>query len=232
MNNSQGKGFRLIIIDDHTMVRTGLRMLLESAGLNVVAVASNRTEALKVTTSEAPDLILLDLDLDGEDGLTFLPELKEAAPEARVLILTGLKDPETHRRAVHLGALGVVLKDQAAEVLIKAIEKVCEGEVWLDRATMGNVLNEMTKRRFDEADPEETKIKSLTDRERQVIALIAEGLKNKQIAERLFISETTVTHHLSSIFSKLYVSDRLELVIYAFAHNLARVPKRVVQNHK
>lgn len=90
---------------------------------------------------------------------------------------------------------------------------------------MGNLLNEMTRKRSDNGDPDEARINSLTGREHQVIALIAEGLKNKQIAGRLFISETTVTHHLSSIFSKLEVSDRLELVIYAFGHNLARLPR-------
>lgn len=99
------------------------------------------------------------------------------------------------------------------------------GEVWLDRATMGNLFNEMTRKKSNGRDPDETRKESLTEREHQVISLIAEGLKNKQIAQRLFISETTVTHHLSSIFSKLDVSDRLELVIYAFGHDLARLPK-------
>src|SRR6185503_12420925 len=140
--------------------------------------------------------------------------------DARVLVLTGLKDAEAHRQAVKLGAVGVVLKDQAPEVLIKAIKKVHAGEVWLDRTTTGNLFHEMTQT-SGELDPEKSKINSLTEREFQVIQLIAEGLKNKEIAKRLFISETTVTHHLSSIFSKLDVSDRLELVIYAFAQKLA-----------
>ena len=215
---------RLLIIDDHQLVGAGLRMLVEDAGLSVVGMARNRTEALELASREEPDLVLLDLDLAGEDGLSLLPELKDVAAKSRVLILTGIRDPEVHRRAVKLGAMGVVLKDQAADVLIKAIQKVCEGEVWLDRATMGNLLAEMT-RKASEVGPDDARIKSLTDREQQVITLIAEGLKNKQIAERLFISETTVTHHLSSIFSKLDVSDRLELVIYAFGHNLARLSK-------
>ena len=145
------------------------------------------------------------------------------AKNARVLVLTGLRGSESQRRAMLAGAMGVVLKDHAAEVLIKAIHKVHQGEVWLDRLTMGSVLDEMTQ--APEIDPERAKIASLTDREREVIALIAEGLKNKEIGKRLFISETTVTHHLSSIFSKLEVTDRLELVIYAFAHKLAKVPQ-------
>jgi DNA-binding NarL/FixJ family response regulator len=198
---------------------------MEDLGMKVVGMAGNRAEALDIATREKPDVILLDLDLGGEDSLTFLPELREAAKNARVLILTGSSDPEPHRRAIRLGAMGVVLKGQSPEVLIKAIQKVYAGEVWIDRATMGNLLQEMTRNHADH-DRDQEKIQSLTDREDQVIALIAEGLKNKQIAERLFISETTVTHHLSSIFSKLEVSDRLELVIYAFAHNLARLPPK------
>ena len=219
------KVLRILIVDDHRVVRAGLRMLIEAQGMQVVGLAGNRAEAVELATREQPDLILLDLDLAGEDGLSFLPELKAAATNSRVLVLTGIRDQEVHRRAMKLGAVGVVLKDQATEVVIKAITKVCAGEVWLDRATMGNLFIEMTKKGSGDAGPDEARIKSLTEREHQVIGLISEGLKNKQIAERLFISETTVTHHLSSIFSKLDVSDRLELVIYAFGHNLARLSK-------
>ncbi|HEY8184916.1 MAG TPA: response regulator transcription factor [Pyrinomonadaceae bacterium] len=216
---------RVLIIEDHLIVQAGLRMLLEAVGMKVVAMTGKPAEALELAAREKPDVILLDLDLDGKDSLVFFPELREAANNARVLILTGMSDTESHRRAIRLGAMGVVLKGQPAEVLIKAIKKVYAGEVWVDRATMGSVLHEMTRKNVIQRDPDQDKIKTLTDREHQVIALIAEGLKNKQIATRLFISETTVTHHLSSIFSKLEVSDRLELVIYAFGHNLARLPK-------
>jgi DNA-binding NarL/FixJ family response regulator len=225
MTGSEEKALRILIVDDHLVVRAGLRMLIEAQDMKVVGLAGNRAEALEVAKREQLDLILLDLDLAGEESLAFLPELKTAAIGARVLILTGVRDPEVHRRAMKAGAVGVVLKDQAAEVVIKAITKVCAGEIWLDRATMGSLLNEMTKKGSEERDPDEAKIQSLTDRENQVLRLIAEGLKNKQIAARLFISETTVTHHLSSIFAKLDVSDRLELVIYAFAHGLAKVSK-------
>lgn len=225
MTETAEKVLRILIVDDHRVVRAGLRMLIEAQGMQVVGLAGNRAEAVELATREQPDLILLDLDLAGEDGLSFLPELKAAAANSRVLVLTGIRDQEVHRRAMKLGAVGVVLKDQATEVVIKAITKVCAGEVWLDRATMGNLFIEMTKKGSSDPDPDEARIKSLTEREHQVIGLISEGLKNKQIAERLFISETTVTHHLSSIFSKLDVSDRLELVIYAFGHNLARLSK-------
>jgi len=214
---------RILIVDDHAVVRAGLRMLIDqNPAMKVIGLAGNGSEALALAKSEQPNLIILDILLGDEDGLTILPELREVAKEARVLVLTGLRGSENQRRAILAGAMGVVLKEHAAEVLLNAINKVNQGEVWLDRSLMGSVLDEMIKP--PEVDSEAAKIASLTDRERQVIALIAEGLKNKQIGERLFISETTVTHHLSSIFSKLEVSDRLELVIYAFAHKLAALP--------
>jgi DNA-binding NarL/FixJ family response regulator len=197
-------------------------MLIENEpGMRVVGVASNRSEALDQVKQTSPDLILLDLDLEEGDVLAVVPELRASAKNARVLILTALTDQNLHREAVKLGAQGVVSKKSAPEVLIKAIQKVGAGEVWLDRSMMGSVLRQMTDKNHDE---DEVNMQTLTAREREVIALIAEGLRNKQIAERLSLSEATITHHLSSIFSKLGVSDRLGLVIYAFGHNLAKVP--------
>lgn len=157
---------RILIVDDHLIVREGLRMLIEAASMLVVGLAAKRAEAVELTIQKQPDLIFL--DLAGDDALSFLMELMNAATDARVLILTGLRDGEIHRRAMKLGALGVVLKDQAAEVLIKAITKVCAGEVWLDRATLGNLLNEMSRTSSAAPDPEEAKIKSLTARENRL----------------------------------------------------------------
>jgi DNA-binding NarL/FixJ family response regulator len=226
MSDAALEPIRILIVDDHAVVRAGLRMLIDqNPAMKVIGLAGNRSEALALAASEQPNLIILDILLGDEDGLTILPELREVAKEARVLVLTGLRGSESQRRAMLAGAMGIVLKEHAAEVLIKAINKVHQGEVWLDRSLMGSLLDEMTQP--PEIDSETAKIASLTDRERQVIALIAEGLKNKQIGERLYITETTVTHHLSSIFSKLDVSDRLELVIYAFAHKLASVPPTI-----
>lgn len=190
--------------------------------MKVTGLAGNRSEALAAATSEQPHIIILDIVLGDDDGLSFLPELRAVAGNARVLVLTGLRSPESQRRAMRAGAMGIVLKEHAAEVLIKAIKKVHQGEVWLDRLAMGSVLQEISENKQPEPDRE--KIASLTEREREVIGLVGEGLKNKQIASRLFISETTVTHHLSSVFSKLEVSDRLELIIYAFRHGLAKMP--------
>ena len=218
------KPIRTMIVDDHAVIRAGLRMLIEQdKTMSVVAMAGNCAEALERAGSERPDIIILDLVLGDDDGLAFLPALREKSPNSRVLVLTGVQNPDSHRTAIRRGAMGIVLKEHAAELLLKAIKKVSEGEVWIDRSMMGSMIQEFSKP--TQADPEEAKIDSLTLREREVVKLVGEGLKNKQIAERLYISETTVTHHLSSVFSKLDVSDRLELIIYAFRHGLAKMPK-------
>lgn len=215
---------RILIVDDHLLVRTGLRMLIDNElDMTVVGQAANRAEAIQLAQTAQPNLVLLDIDLGKENGLDFLSEFATIAPGVRVLVLTGLRDIDSHRRAARLGAAGLVLKEHAADVLLKAIKKVHEGEVWLDRALMGGLLREMTQGDAG-TDAEAAKIASLTPREREVVSLIAEGLKNRDIAARLFLSETTVTHHLSSIFAKLGVSDRLELVIYSFANKLAKPP--------
>ena len=213
---------RVLIVDDHAIMRTGLRMLLESqAGFAVVGEVGNCADAVAAATREQPDVILLDLMLAGESALDCLPELRAAASKACVLILTGVPDPELHRQAVGLGAVGVVLKDKAPEILLKAIERVHAGEVWLERAMVASVLDQM-RQGSPPPNPEAAKIATLTAREREVITLIGQGLRNRQIAERLFISEVTVRHHLTSIYTKLGVSDRLELVIYAYQHGLTR----------
>jgi DNA-binding NarL/FixJ family response regulator len=214
----------IMIVDDHVVIRSGLRMLIEQdERMRVIAMAGNQAEALERAASQTPDVIILDLLLGDEDALNFLPELCHTSPKSRVLVLTGVQNPDSHRRAIRRGAMGIVLKEHAADQLLKAIKKVYDGEVWIERSMMGSMIQELNKPAM--VDPELAKIESLTDREREVIALIGEGLKNKQVGERLFISETTVTHHLSSVFSKLEVSDRLELIIYAFRHGLAKMPK-------
>jgi DNA-binding NarL/FixJ family response regulator len=209
------------MIDDHALVRAGLRMLLESqGGIVVVGEAGQGAEALEIVSCQQPDIILLDLDLCGETATDYIPALLNAAENARLIILTGVRNSELQQHAVRLGAVGLVLKERAATTLLRAIERVYAGEVWLERTMMASVLQRMT-RAAQRVDPEADKIASLTAREREVITLIGEGLRNRQVADRLFISETTVRHHLTSIYDKLGVADRLELVIYAYRHGLA-----------
>lgn len=221
------RGVNILIVDDHSVIRAGLRLLIETdPRYGVCGDVGSCPEAVEAAERLQPDLILLDIDLNGENGLACVQALLQSAPAASVLVLTGTSDPSVHEQALKVGAMGLVLKEKAAEVLLKAIGKVNQGEVWFDRTVMGSVLAEMSRggKRVS-VTPDEARIRSLTDREREVVTLIGEGLKNRQISERMFISETTVRHHLTSIFSKLDVSDRLELVIYAYRHNLAKPPR-------
>jgi DNA-binding NarL/FixJ family response regulator len=209
------QAIRVLLIEDHSVVRAALRLLIESRqGLLVIGEAATQADALALAAREQPDIILLDLDLGAENGLDLLPKLLAATGHARVLILTGLREVEEHRQAIRQGAMGLVLKEQAPEVLLKAIEKVYAGEVWLDRVMVARLLGEIVAGRARPATVV-TRIATLTERERDVIALVSKGLKNKQIGERLGITETTVRHHLTSIFDKLGVQSRLELVIFA-----------------
>jgi two-component system nitrate/nitrite response regulator NarL len=227
MTDPGGRSVRIVIVDDHAMVRVGLRMLIEQeSGLHIVGEADELEEAVRLTAREQPDIILLDLDMAGQNGLDILPDLLTTARRARVLVLTGIRDPEAHRAAVRLGAAGVLMKDQAADVLIKAIQKVHDGESWVDRVTMSRVLAELREgHRPQEPDPEQAKIATLSDREREVLDLVCKGFRNREIAARLFISDHTVRHHVATIFSKLDVSGRLELILYAFRNRLAKPPQ-------
>lgn len=222
-NNASQPVIRLIIVDDHIVVRAGLRMLINHhPGFEVVGEAGNAAEALEVGQQPC-DVILLDLDLRGEDGGALIGPLNKLQPQAKILILTGMRDLELARRVTVLGARGIVLKEHATEALLKAIKCVYHGELWMDRSFMANMISDLQSGTTKIA-PEIARINSLTPREREVVELIGQGLKNKEIARRLFVSETTVRHHLTSIFSKLDVSDRLELVIYAYRNKLIEPP--------
>ncbi len=217
---------RILLVDAHTLVRAGLRLLLESyPGLQVVGEASTAADALGMAAREKPDLVLFEPNPADCKSLELIPQLLAAANTTRVLLVTGVTDPQLHQQATILGAVGIVLKDQPAPVLIKAIERVHAGEVWLSRTTIAEVLTHLSRERLTEnRNPEAAKIAFLSPREREVIRLVGQGLKNKEIAQALSISEITVRHHLTSIFSKLGVSDRLELIIYACQNGLAQSP--------
>jgi DNA-binding NarL/FixJ family response regulator len=214
---------RVLLLDDHAIVRAGLGMLLNShPGLKVIGETGDSAEAFAIAASEQPDVIVLDLDLGGASGLDALPQLLASAPHARVLVLTGMRDREAYSRAVELGASGVVRKEEAKEVVINAIEKVCAGEAWLDGDTMGRALDHLRQPRDEthQADPEAVKISSLTKREREIIALVCQGYKNQQVADQLSMSEGTVRNHLTVIYDKLGVSDRFGLIVFAARHDL------------
>jgi len=216
------QSIRVLLVGQHAVIRTSLRLLIESRpGLTVVGEASSCAEIAKSSLPQC-DIVLLEIDLDRERSLDSMAELI-ASSNQRVLILAGESDDRVCCDAMRLGAMGLVLKEKPAEDLIKAIQKVHAGEVWFDRSMMAHMLNTISRRPAGR-DEEAERIATLTDREREIVTLVGEGLKPKQIGERLFISEITVRHHLTSTFSKLGVSDRFELLIYAYRHKLAKLP--------
>lgn len=227
MTIQQLSSIRILIVDDHAVLRFGLRAILETQQhLEVVGEADDSSSALALANTKQPDIVLLDLDLGKEDGSDLIPGLLDVSPNTRVIILTGVRDPRAHERVVQLGAMGIVLKDAALDLILKAIDKVYAGEVWLDRTLIANILNTRVQTNgFQERNARDARIATLTEREREIIGLIGEGLRNKIIAERLVISEATVRNHLTSIFAKLGVNDRFELVVFAYQNRLAQLPQ-------
>jgi DNA-binding NarL/FixJ family response regulator len=223
--SSQPAPIRILLVDAQVLVRAGVRLLIENRpGFCVVGEAGDREEALVLAAREQPDVILLDL-LDGYEGLDLLPQLPAVARGARMLMLTGVHRTDLHQQAIRLGARGLVLKEDTPYMLLQALAKVHAGDVWLDPALLTALLDELaphTQKKL--RTPEEAYIATLSAREHEVIALVGAGLRNKQIAQRLYISETTVRHHLTSIFAKLRLSDRVELVIYAYRYGLVTLP--------
>lgn len=210
----------IVLVNDQVVLRAGLRMLIESQpSMRVIGEAGYGADAVALVAGRQPEIILVDPDMGGSNGLDFLSELMSVAPHSRLLILTGVHDSEAHRHAVRLGVMGLVMKTEAVAVLLKAIEKVHAGEMWIARLMMGQLLRDELPM---PPNGEAAKIAAVTPREREVIALVAEGMKNKQIGGRLSISEITVRHHLTSIFAKLGIADRLELMLYAFRHHLVK----------
>ena len=227
LSNPKVSEVKIVLVDDSKLVRAGIRALISAKGdFTVVGEAEDKAQAVDLIARERPDVILLNIDLQTGDGLSMIPDLLVACESSRLAILTSSRDPGVHRQAMSLGAIGVISKKDPPELLTSAITRVHAGGVWLDRFVTAKVLGDVSssgKRRH--VDPEEEKTATLTDREREVIRLVGDGLKNKQIAEKLFISDVTVHHHLTSIYSKLDVKDRLELIIYAYRNRLADLPR-------
>ena len=213
------KPLRVMLIDDRRILLWALEKLIESEKpkMKVVATATSCLEAIDLMGETQPDVILLDIDLGDENGLEAIPELI-AKSNARVLALTGLRDPSVRNDAVLAGARGVVGREDTAETILKAIEKVHQGELWLDRVTAGRIFVELSRSSVPQAiDPERQRISNLTARERQIVSEIASetGTPIKTIAGRLHISEHTLRNHLTSIYEKLGVVSRLDLFVYA-----------------
>jgi DNA-binding NarL/FixJ family response regulator len=223
----------VLIVDDHKAILWAIKMLIEGQRpkLDVAGTAADGAEALAAVRASCPEIILLDLELGDENGLDLLPQLLKLCGErTQVIVLTGSRDTSLHDAAVRLGARGVLLKEEPVEDILKAIDKVMRGELWLDRATAARIFAEFSGRGRGAgrpaADPEAERAATLTPREREVVALVGEGLKNDQIAERLYVSGKTVRNNLTVIYDKLGVSNRLELILFAQRCGLAEAPGR------
>src|SRR5579862_9836971 len=214
---------RILIADDHLLFRDGVRKLLSAVpDFNVVAEAGHGDEVLEMTARHQPDVVLLDLSMPGQDGLITLQRLRSAHPEVKVILLTSSEERDEMLQAVRFGTAGIVQRSTPRELLIKSIRKIHAGEMSLDPNTCPELIhqfaskNEMLKRIAGR----ERDSNSLSIREREIVALVAQGYKNKAMAEKMFISEQTVKNHLHNIFDKLGVSDRLELALYAIHKGL------------
>jgi two-component system nitrate/nitrite response regulator NarL len=215
MDNRKPTGVRILIADDHPIFRDGLKRLLESeGGFKVVGEACDGVEAVKMVRQLKPEIMLLDLAMPGRSGLEALRDMITDTTSVRVILLTAAAEKEQIVEALQLGARGVVLKDSATQILLKSIRAVMNGEYWVGRESVSNLVqylrglvgssNTARQRRY-----------GLTPRELEIVSAVVAGYANKEIAEHFKISEDTVKHHLSNIFDKVGVSTRLELALFA-----------------
>lgn len=208
---------RVFLVDDHRATLWGLEQLINATPrMQLVGSATSVAELLASPASCDADVIVIDLDLGGQDSSESFAEVLRTHG-AKVLVLTGSRDLDSHRRAVLAGARGVVRKEEPVDVLLRAIEKVHEGDVWVNRALIGDIMNMLTGARQTAPSPDDTRIATLTPKEIEVITAVVrrKGAKSLVIADDLGISEHTLRNHLTTIYHKLEVHGRLELYVYA-----------------
>jgi DNA-binding NarL/FixJ family response regulator len=206
---------RVLIVDDHPVVRQGLRVLLEvQDGIEVAGEAGDGPAALTLTAEQAPDVVLLDLKLPAMDGLTVLEELRSAGPRgagarAKILVLTSVTDPAAAGQAMRAGAAGVLYKDVDPDALVRAIRAVHDGHLLLAPEAAYSLLSPKNQA---------PGLDALTVREREVLAELAKGRSNREIARALHVAEKTVKAHVSSVLAKLGVQDRTQAALFAVRH--------------
>src|SRR5689334_15209091 len=215
---------RIVIADDHPIVRDGLKkLLLLEDDFEVVGEAGDGREVLEKVQALDPDVLLLDLRMPNLDGLAALQALQQTNKRTRVIVLTASEDKNEFVQAMKLGCSGIVLKQTAPDLIVKSIRKVHSGEIWLDSLTTAAVMRQFStglEGAGGQGGGKGRERSPLSTREREIVALVAQGYKNKEMAEKMFISEQTVKNHLHNIFDKLGVSDRLELALYAIHKGL------------
>ncbi len=209
---------RIVLVDDHEVVRLGLRALLERhPDFEVVAEAGTAREAIERVKEFSPNIVVMDIRLPGGSGIEACQEITQNYPDTRVIMLTSYAEDEMLFSAIRAGAAGYVLKQIGGEDLIRAIKAVGRGEALLDPVVTQRIFQEVRKAARDE---EASAFSELTQQEKHVLLLVSEGKTNREIARELFLGEGTVRNYVSSILSKLNVSNRAEAAAYAVQHNL------------
>jgi two-component system, NarL family, response regulator DevR len=209
---------RILLVDDHEVVRLGLKALLDHhAQFEVVGEAATAKEALEQVARLHPDIVLMDIRLPGTSGIEACEEVIKQFPETRVVMLTSYAEDEMLFSAIRAGASGYILKQIGGEDLVRALEAVGRGEALLDPAVTQRVFQEVRRAVKEE---EASAFANLSQQERHVLLLVSEGKTNREIAKALFLGEGTVRNYVSSILSKLGVSNRAEAAAYAVEHNL------------
>ena len=212
------KPIRLIIADDEMLIRTGLKIMLEASGnVEVLALAENGRAAFEACTIHRPDVVLMDIRMPESNGIEGTKLIKEAFPEVKVLIVTTFQDTEYIVEAVQNGASGYLLKDSSPDAILDGIKVALSGKVVMDTVISEALLTNTSVEKEESFDAEKW---GLTTREVELIAQVAKGLSNKEIAQTLFLSEGTVKNNISTILSKLELRDRTQLVIFAYDNKL------------
>ncbi len=207
---------KVMIADDHSLIREGIKQLLEFDGsIEVIDEASNGIECLKKLEVLLPDVLLLDINMPEKNGIEVLQELKSKDSKVKILILTVHNELEYLLKAVDIGVDGYILKDSESSELKRAIQSVCNGENYIQASLIPALNNRLVNRDIDK-----DKIDSLTNRELEVLIQVANGMSNKEIATNLNISERTVKNHISNIFKKIDVSDRTQAAVFAIRNNI------------
>ena len=215
---NKGTKQRILLVDDHEIVRLGLKALLERhPNFEVVAEASAAHEAIEKVEAFQPDVVVMDIRLPGGSGIEACEEISERFHDSKVIMLTSYAEDEMLFSAIRAGAAGYVLKQIGGEDLVKAIEAVGRGEALLDPAVTQRIFQEVRKAAKEE---EASAFSALTQQEKHVLLLVSEGKTNREIAKALFLGEGTVRNYVSSILSKLGVSNRAEAAAYAVEHNM------------
>lgn len=209
---------RILIADDHPLFREGVALSLSSEpGFTVVGQAGSGEEAFLLVGDLLPDVLLLDVTMPGDGGIVTAGKVAAAWPVVRIMMLTVSEDQDTLMAALKAGARGYVLKGVTARDLANAVRVVAGGDIYISPALAGGILFELTANKQDN-DP----LTTLTDRERDILSLVAEGLTNREIGDRLHLAEKTIKHYMTNVLQKLHVRSRVEAALLAQKHGLAK----------